>query len=466
MVGFACAVLAGVALTLIVTRVPALADDSYMSVTYLEGTWNEDSNEVEFREKEATDWKLVSPETTELKDGLTYVASGYVVNHSRISVKGTVNLILMDGCDLCVDGGVEVPVGSTLNIYGQQRSAGRIGTEGQAPDHCAGIGGNDGGDCGEINIHGGDIYGSAGLDAAGIGGGTGGNGGNVTIYGGYVSAYNLLHGSGAGIGGGKGGNGGSLAIYGGEVYAKGGDYSPGIGGVGGGYCGSTVIMGRPFVEVRSNDNPAGKDFTAFGDPGECGKQSGNLTIGDCLQVKAFDSASNTSMIVPATDRSEYCFRYDWVVIRPCDHQHAGNVFDDEGHKWKCEYCYGAGEKLEPHDFDASGRCKICGVEHRQPCWHDVTASDDGKSMIFWLALPEGRREEYENAVIEITNRNRVDRSVEYHLSDAVMSDDGLYGFTFPVDDDEHSEQITASIRGTDGLNVQMCCDMDECLSEK
>ena len=41
------------------------------------------------------------------------------------------------------------------------------------------------------------------------------------------------------------------------------------------------------------------------------------------------------------------------------------------------------------------------------------------AQIFWLALPEGQQEEYEDTVIEIANRNRVDHYVEYRLSDAM-----------------------------------------------
>ena len=153
----------------------------------------------------------------ELDEGWYYVEDDLqVVN--RITVNGTVNIILGDGCTLEVQKGIEVPEDQTLNIYAQSNGDGRgslVASVGEGGEYHQGrdaaIGGNGGDDgcnngmrAGNINIYGGNI------EAHGnIGGGNGANGrmetdggnggdGHVNIYGGDV----CVDGS---IGGGYGG---------------------------------------------------------------------------------------------------------------------------------------------------------------------------------------------------------------------------------------------------------------------
>ena len=171
--------------------------------------------------KRTVEYSMLSEDTFdwdyELDEGWYYVEDDLqVVN--RITVNGTVNIILGDGCTLEVQKGIEVPEDQTLNIYAQSNGDGRgslVASVGEGGEYHQGrdaaIGGNGGDDgcnngmrAGNINIYGGNI------EAHGnIGGGNGANGrmetdggnggdGHVNIYGGDV----CVNGS---IGGGYGG---------------------------------------------------------------------------------------------------------------------------------------------------------------------------------------------------------------------------------------------------------------------
>lgn len=162
----------------------------------------------------------------ELDEGWYYVEDDLqVVN--RITVNGTVNIILGDGCTLEVQKGIEVPEGKTLNIYAQSAgddkgslvaSVGEGGEYHQGRD--AAIGGNGGDDgcnngmrAGNINIYGGNIEAHGNIGGGNGGdilqdedieddesrGGDGGNSGHINIYGGYVSADGSIGGGYGGV---------------------------------------------------------------------------------------------------------------------------------------------------------------------------------------------------------------------------------------------------------------------------
>jgi hypothetical protein len=174
-------------------------------------------------------FSILSEDTFEdnsvLEEGWYYVEDDLqVVN--RITVNGTVNIILGDGCTLEVQKGIEVPEGKTLNIYAQSAGddkgslvafVGEGGEYHQGRD--AAIGGdggddgyNDGMKAGNINIYGGNIEAHGNIGGGNGGdilqdedmeddesrGGDGGDIGQITIYGGNVSAEGC-------IGGGRGG---------------------------------------------------------------------------------------------------------------------------------------------------------------------------------------------------------------------------------------------------------------------
>ena len=243
--------------------------------------------------------------------GATLSSGDYVLTQDtqlddRLTVSGTVNLILCDGYTLTLSQGITVVEGNALNIYGQSGNTGKLRVTG-APDNCAGIGSNvnyfDRDDIihsGQITIYGGDIEAAGGTNGAGIGGGHLGDG-HVTIYGGQVKATGGEDGAGigacafagyvtiyggqvtgtgsgedpgigggrpgfgyvtitggqvTGIGGGAGIGAGNVTITGGEITARGGSYSAGIGG-GDDSPGNVTISGGTIVEATGGWNGAG-----------------------------------------------------------------------------------------------------------------------------------------------------------------------------------------------------------------
>lgn len=203
-----------------------------------------------------------------LEDGKWYYVDDYVWIYDRITVNGTVNIILGDGCTLKIQKGIEVPEDQTLNIYAQSAGDDRgslVASIGEGDDshngRDAAIGGhgkNDdqfygyyGQSAGTINIFGGNIevHGDMGGGDGGTcifdddaeeffrrGGGGGGDVDNISIYGGFVHVYGNMGGGNGANGkketdGGDGGDSGHINIYGGYVCVD--------GSIGGGYGGES-----------------------------------------------------------------------------------------------------------------------------------------------------------------------------------------------------------------------------------
>ena len=227
------------------------SDNPFTSTVYYR-QYNTSGVQQENGTLEANAGILIESDTKKWADGNTYVASGSVTISSRVKVTGTVNLILLDGASLTINGGIAVKPGNTLNIYAGNTTSSISGSgvltaaagrwnagigSGESDwgettatvnihggsitatggDNGAGIGGEY---CRVVNIYDGSVTANGGGDGAGIGGGYNDPGGTVTIYGGTVTATGGE--SGAGIGGGKFGSGGTVRIYGGTVTATGG----------------------------------------------------------------------------------------------------------------------------------------------------------------------------------------------------------------------------------------------------
>ncbi|SFW54673.1 hypothetical protein SAMN02910280_0375, partial [Ruminococcus flavefaciens] len=248
---------------------------------------------------------LIESDTKKWADGNTYVASGTVTIDSRVKVTGTVNLILLDGASLTINGGISVAQSApydenagTLNIFAGSTTSGTITDSGSltatGSDWNAGIGCSSSDfSSGNVNIHGGTITATGGKKCAGIGGtvniydgtvtanggddgaGIGGNynhdGNTVNIYGGTVNAAGGENG--AGIGGGQCGDGGTVNILGGTVIATAGDKSEwddnakiGVGIGGGGYyddmtSNGTLTVADNATVYTSTDNDTWTDTT-------------------------------------------------------------------------------------------------------------------------------------------------------------------------------------------------------------
>ena len=196
------------------------------SVSFIYRWWDSATNQVKSETQYANAHRL-----QDYDDGMDdlysgwYYSSGYKVFSDRVTVHGTVNIIICEegGSYVQFKDGIHVSPGNTLNIYGQGNETQSLEAFAGTNDY-AGIGGNGNEECGTINIYGGKVTAKADVDAAGIGGGFKGYGGHINIYGGIVDATggSVNTNGGAGIGGGGQGWGGYIKIYGGDVTAHGG----------------------------------------------------------------------------------------------------------------------------------------------------------------------------------------------------------------------------------------------------
>ena len=241
-----------------------LTKNNATTVNYIEYTYDT-TNGLKSDTKTCASSKPVSSNDNSWGSGW-YVASGNVEISDRITVSGTVNLILCDGCTLNAKNGIELMKGNTLNIFAQSEgaNAGKLKAKATSEKDVAGIGGGDGIDCGTVTIYSGTVEARGGEDGAGIGGGNGGYGGTVTIYSGAVEAHGGDYA--AGIGGGYGGSGGTVTIYGGVVEAHGGDNGAGIGGSAA--SGGTVTIYGGVVEAHGGQDGAGIGGGYSGSGGE------------------------------------------------------------------------------------------------------------------------------------------------------------------------------------------------------
>ena len=187
--------------------VEAKADQTPVQFAY----YNRDTGEFTTESRNA--YVEVSSESNlpglTMGNGKWYVFKTTVGINSRITVSGTANIILVDGCVFTASKGINVASGSALNIYGQGTINGENSTPGELIatgwGKQAGIGGGDGESGGCITINGGEVTATGDSNGAGIGGGDHGAGGNITINGGEVTATGGNNG--AGIGGGYSGAG-------------------------------------------------------------------------------------------------------------------------------------------------------------------------------------------------------------------------------------------------------------------
>ena len=114
----------------------------------------------------------LTADMTNLSDAW-YAVTDDVTVSDRMTVSGTVNLLLCDGVTLEAVKGITVPVGATLNVYAET-SSGAL-TVFAPDDNDAGIGGQGGASAGNININGGTVTVDSGVGASAIGGGSAGS---------------------------------------------------------------------------------------------------------------------------------------------------------------------------------------------------------------------------------------------------------------------------------------------------
>ncbi|OZG57701.1 hypothetical protein BMYO_1841 [Bifidobacterium myosotis] len=267
---------------------PPADDTSKTSVTY------------RYYDTENGEWKTGQPDTYTTVTSSTrtwsngwYVAEGNVTIDDRVTVSGSVHLILKDGATLDANKGITVESGKSLTIYVQSENPDNQGAlNATGSGQGAGIGGSsEKKTAGAITIHGGSV--TARGDQAGIGGvaATTNNGtddakgtkaaedGAVIVYGGKVNATGesshyersagiagdaiTVHGGTIVATGGKstnrtggdGINGGTVAVSGGNVTATGGQSSFFTSGAG--INGGTVTVTGGNVTAMGGSNDYG-----------------------------------------------------------------------------------------------------------------------------------------------------------------------------------------------------------------
>ncbi|MBR1582518.1 MAG: InlB B-repeat-containing protein [Spirochaetales bacterium] len=183
---------------------------------------------------------------------------------TRVTVTGTVLVNLAEGMTLSIPKGIRVSEGNSLTINGKGTLVINA-TE----DENAGIGGNDGENCGTVIIQSGTVTVTGGLWGAGIGGGDEGSGGTITISGGTVIANGGV--DAAGIGSGNyGSTAGTIEITGGNITAKGIAGTYGGAGIGGGFDsdgGTITISGGTVHATHGNNSPKSIGEGNGGSPG-------------------------------------------------------------------------------------------------------------------------------------------------------------------------------------------------------
>ena len=180
-----------------------------------------------------------------------------ILNSANVSLKPFgANAFFSD-----VTAGISVSPNAKLTILEGDGSILAVGGE-----YCAGIGGDDETDNGEVVIEGSTVFALSQEDGAGIGGGSKGGAGKITIDGGVIHAE-CLDDDGAGIGGGDDGNGGDIVINGGDIVALAvEDDGAGIGGADEGRVDSITINGGKII-AGSEDGAAiggGQDSNSCG----------------------------------------------------------------------------------------------------------------------------------------------------------------------------------------------------------
>ena len=122
------AALLALALCLGLLSLTALAEEG---VTYIEYSWNEDTQELSSKTESTSEYTVISESdapTTWGETGQTkwYVVQDNVTISSRVTVTGNVHLILADDAELTASKGIQVASGNSLTIYGQSQGTGTL----------------------------------------------------------------------------------------------------------------------------------------------------------------------------------------------------------------------------------------------------------------------------------------------------------------------------------------------------
>ena len=283
------------------------------------------------------DYTFLTADTTELTEGW-WVVSDSLTNSSRLTVSGSVNLLLCDGAELSLPAGIQVGRNNSLTIWTQSHTdgCGKLTANGGA--YCAAIGSNGTNNdpnlynTGAIVINGGEITATGGLNAAGIGGGRHSGGGSITINNGRITASGGTNA--AGIGGGQNNWSGryghidSITVTGGEITATGNGKGAGIGG--GGATASTAYGGSVTTITITGGKLHATSSNGYGiGPGRGYNEEHSGAVNEIITLSWTDETKDTmevyasSYFVPVTLQKPFCNRENTAEI------FAGEVTDAE-----------------------------------------------------------------------------------------------------------------------------------------
>ena len=267
--------------TLLLTMTQAAWADG---ISYLDATGTQQS---------CTTYTTVESSSTSWNSGWFVVNSNTTIS-DRITVSGTVNLILTNNATLTASKGITVGSDATLNIYAQTDDEATMGAlvadaTNDNANYYAGIGGVENADAGMITINGGKIN-ATGNAGAGIGSGgqSGATVGTITINGGIVTAQDGS-GYGAGIGGGGIlGKASTINLNGGIINAA------GIGsGYYGGDCSITVNISDGIRKIVATPVQGGacigKGMSASGSVTVNFISGGDIVTGDAKDAVFYDT---------------------------------------------------------------------------------------------------------------------------------------------------------------------------------
>jgi len=218
--------------------------------------WDETSKTVKSVDGGCTEYTVVSTSTTVWTEGWYVVNEDKVEIDTRISVSGTVNLILCDGTELKANDGIGLSnEEANINIYAQSTggNAGKLIATGG--EDSAGIGSGSGGTIGDITINGGVVNATGGSYGPGIGGASGSTCGKITINGGTVIATGGQYGAGIGSGVEIESSVEGIVIKGGVIEAFGGENAAGIGTGFQSKCGPVEITGGTITANGDGEGP-------------------------------------------------------------------------------------------------------------------------------------------------------------------------------------------------------------------
>ncbi|MCC8061094.1 MAG: hypothetical protein LIO81_09730 [Clostridiales bacterium] len=216
-----------------------------------------DEDREEWRTSSVSNYTSVASDSTSWSNGW-YVVDSNVTIKSRITVSGTVNLILVDGYTLTASSGINVGQGGILNIYGQTEDSGTVvATAKNQFDAAIGSNSHSPGSTGTITINGGtvEVDNEFGGNGAGIGDGFQSAGGNITIRGGMVVVKIRGYGSGIGSGYNSSGDSTNITISGGTVNVT-SNYGAGIGAGDGAGNHVYVDISNGYVKAKSSQSHA------------------------------------------------------------------------------------------------------------------------------------------------------------------------------------------------------------------